>query len=65
MGLSKKEHDIKSSLAALQNAIEVVSEEWHSNQELVDRILPLMAKKVEEIKIAVDAYHFEKLMENK
>ena len=39
-------HDINSSLSALSVAMEVIKEEWRSNPELVDKILPLTLDKI-------------------
>lgn len=42
-------HDINSSLSALQGAMEVIQDEWRSNPELVDRILPLTLEKINQL----------------
>lgn len=42
-------HDINSSLQALTGAVEVMKDEWQSNPELVDRILPLTVEKLHEL----------------
>ncbi len=34
-------HDINSSISALLGAVEVIKDEWLSNPELVEKILPL------------------------
>ena len=38
-------HDINSTLSALLSAIELMNEEWKTNPELVDKILPLTSQK--------------------
>ena len=40
-------HDINSTLSALLSALELVNDEWKSNPELVDKILPLTAQKLD------------------
>jgi nitrogen-specific signal transduction histidine kinase len=42
-------HDIHSSLSALQGAIELISDEWQSNPELVEKILPLTVDKINQL----------------
>jgi hypothetical protein len=42
-------HDINSSLQALVGAVEVMKDEWQSNPELVDKILPLTVDKLHEL----------------
>ena len=43
-------HDINSTLSALLSAFELISEEWKSNPELVDKILPLTIQKFDLLK---------------
>lgn len=38
-------HDINSTLSSLLSALELINEEWKSNPELVDKILPLTTQK--------------------
>lgn len=45
------DHDIKSNLSALQNGLNLITEEWKTNPELVERILPLMVEKILELKL--------------
>jgi hypothetical protein len=40
-------HDINSTLSALLSALELVNDEWKSNPELVDKILPLTIQKLD------------------
>ena len=40
-------HDINSTLSSLLSALELVNDEWKSNPELVDKILPLTAQKLD------------------
>ena len=40
-------HDINSTLSSLLSALELVNDEWKNNPELVDKILPLTAQKLE------------------
>jgi hypothetical protein len=42
-------HDINSSISALMGAVEVIKDEWRSNPELVDKILPLTVEKIIEL----------------
>lgn len=39
-------HDINSTLSALLSALEVINDEWKTNPELVDKILPLTTQKL-------------------
>ena len=49
-------HDINSSLSALLGAIEVIKDEWKSNPELVDKILPLTVEKINELQLQLKIY---------
>jgi hypothetical protein len=40
-------HDINSTLSALLSALELVNDEWKTNPELVDKILPLTVQKLD------------------
>lgn len=42
-------HDINSSISALVGAMEVIKDEWRSNPELVDKILPLTMEKLNQL----------------
>lgn len=42
-------HDINSSISALTGAIEVIKDEWRSNPELVEKILPLTLDKINQL----------------
>ncbi|MDD4973703.1 MAG: hypothetical protein PHY93_05100 [Bacteriovorax sp.] len=50
-------HDINSSLSALQGALEVMKDEWRSNPELVERILPLTVEKINQLHLQLINYH--------
>jgi hypothetical protein len=43
-------HDINSTLSSLMSAFEVINDEWKSNPELVDKILPLTTNKLDLLK---------------
>lgn len=40
-------HDINSTLSSLLSALELVNDEWKTNPELVDKILPLTSQKLD------------------
>jgi hypothetical protein len=42
-------HDINSSLSALMGAVEVMKDEWRTNPELVEKILPLTMDKIHQL----------------
>lgn len=54
-------HDINSSISALVGAVEVIKEEWKTNPELVERILPLTLDKITQLQTKLhlfqDAQH--------
>jgi hypothetical protein len=50
-------HDINSSLSALQGALEVMKDEWRSNPELVEKILPLTVEKINQLHVQLINYH--------
>ncbi|MBC7539206.1 MAG: hypothetical protein H7281_10320 [Bacteriovorax sp.] len=49
-------HDINSSLSALQGALEVIKDEWRSNPELVEKILPLTLEKINQLHLQLNNY---------
>jgi hypothetical protein len=49
-------HDINSSLSALQGALEVIKDEWRSNPELVEKILPLTLEKINQLHLQLTNY---------
>jgi len=49
-------HDINSSLQALMGAVEVMKDEWQSNPQLVDKILPLTVDKLHELHSQLENY---------
>lgn len=50
-------HDINSTLSSLISALELVNEEWRQNPELVDKIIPLTAQKLELLQEQLKLYH--------
>ena len=40
-------HDINSNLSSLLSALELINDEWKTNPELVDKILPLTNQKLD------------------
>ncbi len=53
---SSLSHDINSTLSALISALELVSEEWDKNPELVDKIIPLTTQKLDLLKEQLKLY---------
>lgn len=49
-------HDINSSLQALQGALEVIKDEWKTNPELVERILPLTVDKINQLQLQLQGF---------
>jgi len=47
--MKKLIHDMNSGLSSLSQAIELVGDNWKSNPELVERMLPLASDKMKEI----------------
>ena len=43
-------HDTNSTLSSLLSALELMSDEWKKNPELVDKILPLTEQKLSLLK---------------
>ena len=43
-------HDINSTLSSLLSAFELINDEWKTNPELVDKILPLTSQKFDLLK---------------
>jgi hypothetical protein len=59
--MSKKDadkisHDINAAISALVNAVDLTKEEWKTNPELVDRILPLTIDKIIELQAHLARY---------
>jgi hypothetical protein len=50
-------HDINASISALQGALEVITEEWRTNPELVERILPLAVDKIHQLQHQLHHFH--------
>jgi hypothetical protein len=46
---SKLIHDINSAISAVSQAVDLVSENWKSNPELVEKMLPLTQDKLKEL----------------
>jgi hypothetical protein len=53
-------HDINSSLSALQSAMEVINDEWRSNPDLVDRIIPLTLDKINQLQLQLINFRISK-----
>lgn len=49
-------HDINSTLSSLMSAFELINDEWKKNPELVDKILPLTANKLDLLKEQLRLY---------
>jgi hypothetical protein len=49
-------HDISSSISAVLSSMELVNDEWRSNPELVDKILPLTKEKISELELLLKEY---------
>lgn len=49
-------HDINSTLSSLLSAFELINDEWKNNPELVDKILPLTANKIDLLKEQLRLY---------
>ena len=49
-------HDINSALSALLSAFEMSRDEWKSNPELVEKILPLTHAKINELQSHLERY---------
>lgn len=54
--IDKTVHDINSAISALINAMELTKDEWRTNPELVDRILPLTLDKIFELQTHLAKY---------
>jgi Mg-chelatase subunit ChlI len=50
-------HDINASISALQGAMEVITDEWRTNPELVEKILPLTLEKINQLQMQLANYH--------
>ena len=46
---SKLVHDINSAISAITQAVDLVSENWQSNPELVEQMLPLTQNKLKDL----------------
>lgn len=42
-------HDINSAISAITQAVDLVSENWQSNPELVEKMLPLTQNKLKDL----------------
>lgn len=49
-------HDINSSIQALLGALEVVQDEWKTNPELTEKILPLAFDKLNQLSLQLSEY---------
>lgn len=50
-------HDINSSLAALQGALELLNDHWKKDPDLIHRIIPVTIKKLEVISEQITQFH--------
>ncbi len=50
-------HDINSSLSALLSSLEIIKEEWKTNPELVDRLLPLSVEKIHQLQAQMQKFN--------
>lgn len=49
-------HDINSSISALMGAVEVIKDEWKTNPELVEKILPLTMEKINQLHTQLQSF---------
>ena len=49
-------HDVNASISALHGAIELIKDEWRSNPELVDKILPLTIEKLHQLQFQLEKF---------
>jgi hypothetical protein len=49
-------HNINAAISALVNAVELTRDEWRTNPELVDKILPLTIDKIIELQAHLAQY---------
>ncbi len=49
-------HDINASISALMGAVEVIKDEWRSNPDLVDRLLPLTVDKLHQLNAQLETF---------
>jgi len=47
--LNKLIHDINSAVSAVSQAVDLISDNWKENPELVEQMLPLTKTKLEEL----------------
>ena len=50
-------HDINSSINALLSSLEVIKDEWSSNPELINQLMPLIMDKTIQLKAQLDHYY--------
>lgn len=50
-------HDINSSISALTGALDVIRDEWRTNPELVQKILPLTLDKINQLQQQLNKFH--------
>lgn len=53
----KLQHDINSSLSSLLSALQLIEEEWKTNQEIVEKILPLTSAKLSELQSSLKSFY--------
>lgn len=47
--LNKLIHDINSAVSAVSQAVDLISDNWKENPELVEKMLPLTKEKLSEL----------------
>jgi hypothetical protein len=50
-------HDINASISALRGAVDIITDEWRSNPDLVDKIIPLTSEKILELQSQLSNYY--------
>jgi hypothetical protein len=54
---AKSIHDINSSINALLSSLEVIKDEWKSNPELINQLMPLIMDKTIQLKVELDQFY--------
>jgi len=53
----KLQHDINSSLSSLLSALQLIEEEWKTNPEIVEKILPLTSSKLSDLQVSLQSFY--------
>ena len=53
----KLHHDINSALSSLLSALQLIEEEWNTNQEIVEKILPLTTAKLSDLQNSLKSFY--------